>query len=188
MKPENKKIVEFYFSKAIDYESSHNWVCRCGVSRKSQPKCGFSNLVSHVFKEHLDWETEISHSVNSKVSFFVNKKASDIFAWIEWVIECNLPLSFCDRPLTKKYSSLMSISSQTLVKYMEKLTLHLENKLVSLLTPKFGLCIDSWSSNSTHFTAIFALCPTTNKSKNYTRFLLAFFQWKMKRILQQRST
>lgn len=55
--------------------------------------------------------------VNDDNNPFFHKKGNNIFNWLSWIIEDNLPFTFCERPSTRKFSKLDSISGnlQTLL-------------------------------------------------------------------------
>ena len=48
-------VVEFYFTKiGVD-----EYQCKCGCKRKRKPNSGFTNLMSHIVKQHPNWRAEI---------------------------------------------------------------------------------------------------------------------------------
>ena len=55
-------------------------------------------------------------------SLFVNRKGSNIFNWMEWVIMDNHSFNFVEKPLTKKHTKLEPISVDTLMKYIKLVT------------------------------------------------------------------
>ena len=60
---------------------------------------------------------------------FYHKKGNNMFNWLSWIIEDNLPFSFCERPNTKKFSKLESLSVDTLMKYIRLTTERVERRL-----------------------------------------------------------
>ena len=86
----------------------------------------------------------------------INDKARNIFGWIEWILNANLPFTFADSEYTKKYASLSTISSRTLQKYIIALGHSIEDNIKQNLPEKFGIVIDGWKEGTTHYIAIFA--------------------------------
>ena len=86
----------------------------------------------------------------------IPKKGNNIFNWLTWIIEDNLPFSFCERPNTKKFSKLEPISVDTLMKYIKLTTERVEKKVADSLPNHFGVIIDGWKEGTTHYIAIFA--------------------------------
>lgn len=74
-----------------------------------------------------------------------NEKAMNVFGWLEWIIEENRELTFCEKVLTRKYTNLKTITVKTLKKYMESLVIAVENKIKQILPNKFGMMFDGWS-------------------------------------------
>ena len=62
-----------------------------------------------------------------------------------------LPFNHCENILTRKYTNLAPISKATLLKYMEKLTKKVENKIRTILPEKFTLIFDGWSLSMSFF-------------------------------------
>lgn len=84
------------------------------------------------------------------------------------------PFSFVTDPLTRKYTTLNPICTNTLKKYMEVVVKYVERKLCDSLPDKFALVIDGWTEKSTHFVAVFASYPDAEATEGYSTALLAF--------------
>lgn len=133
--------------------------CRCGVERTQNIKKGYQNLASHIKEHHNDWQDimESAHLEDStEITRFVNKKASTVFSWLEWVIMTNLPFVFVESALTRKIIKLDFMSEDTLMKYLKLLTVEVENRVSNELSEKFGIVIDGWFEENTHYIAVFA--------------------------------
>lgn len=65
------------------------------------------------------------------------------------------------------------ISRPTLTKYMHALTKKVEETIRKLLPNKFALVFDGWSTNDTHYIALFATFPSSNEL-GYKHVLLSF--------------
>ena len=74
--------------------------------------------------------------------------------------------------LTREIVNLDPISRGSLVNYIEKLTVEVENEIKKVLPSKFGVMLDGWTDNGTsmHYIGVFACFPDKK-----TKFpLLAF--------------
>ena len=95
----------------------------CGTQRKQLPSSGYGNLISHLKDKHAevylaDYLAYERSSAATLTQFgFASEKVTNIFCWMEWVIERNMPLAEVDNPLTRQMSKLAPISSKTLKKY-----------------------------------------------------------------------
>ena len=72
---------------------------------------------------------------------FYHKKGNNMFNLLSWIIEDNLPFSFCERPNTKKFSKLESLSVDTLMKYIRLTTERVEKKIADSLPSQFGILL-----------------------------------------------
>ena len=82
-----------------------------------------------------------------------------------------MPFSFVDLPRTRKYSNLNPICRNTLTKYLNLVTLEVENAIKDRLPNKFAIAFDGWTTGSTHYVGIMATVP---KESSYETMLLAF--------------
>ena len=81
-----------------------------------------------------------------------------MYGWLDWTIEDNLPLSFCDQASARRYSKLGRVSSNTLVKYLEHTAAAVTNVLKEQLPRNFGILFDGWSDGYTsHYVAVYAV-------------------------------
>ena len=145
----------FYFKKlGIIDDNATQWECQCGTKRKQPNGAGFSNLYSHITKEHPNWRTE-AHSGQSKITG-ETATGGNLYKWIKWVSECNLPFTFVDEKTTRQFTNLTPICWQTLVDKIDLLVKKVEKKVANILPEKFGLIFDGWSIDSDHYVAIFA--------------------------------
>ena len=174
-KPSNIKLVEAFFSQT----GEHEWTCKCGVVRKQKKGTGFSNLISHIQSQHEQAYADIcSTSQGASSTSFTSiatwsKRTEKIHAWIEMVVEGLEPFSFVKRPSIRRNVKVASISTKTLVKYMDKLVKRVELVITDLLPEKFAIAFDGWSAASSHFVCVFATFPFSGKS-GYRKCLLGF--------------
>lgn len=78
------------------------------------------------------------------------------------------PFSFMADPLTRKYTTLNPICTNTLKKYMAVVVKYVERKLCASLRDKFARVIDGWTEKSTHFVAVFANYPDVEATEGYS--------------------
>lgn len=164
-------MCDFFFSNFEETESHFIKKCKCGITRKvSKTASGFSNLFSHITTKHSGYEEELACEQTLKpgsIQSFLGicEKSKNVFSWIEWIINDDLPFSFVDSLCTKKYSNLKSISSKTLEKYIVLLSTEVKKQIASVLPEKFSIIFDGWTSHNVHYIALFAcfLCNSTNE-------------------------
>ena len=155
MKFESKVIAATFFEKVTSKKNGNKTIttfkCQCGTVRNQNLKNDYQNLVSHIKDQHQDWEEimQSKHLESKTITQFVNKKANTVFSWLEWVIMKNLPFLFVEDTLTRKYTKLDSISTDTLMKYLKSLAQEVEKKVAKSLPKQFGIIIDGWSEGTT---------------------------------------
>ena len=97
----DKEIFEAFFElDAGDGKKLKCKICK-GVYAQDITR-GYTNLVTHIQKYHPGWEDMMK--VNDNNNPFFHKKGNNIFNWLSWIIEDNLPFNFCERQNTKKFS------------------------------------------------------------------------------------
>ena len=131
---QNKSVVDFFFTPLGD----DMFKCTCNKRVKQPGKKGYTNLMSHLKNVHKDsWEDEYRKSKTKEQAVLpypkVNKKAENIFRWLEWVILENREYSFVDKPLVRKNTKLEPICQKTLQKYIDLVSLEVEKKITSAL-------------------------------------------------------
>ncbi|CEG36243.1 Tam3-transposase (Ac family) [Plasmopara halstedii] len=165
----NKDLVTKYFVK----QANGDWKCRCGKARKMGN--GWNNLLDHINRDHSDSVQEARSSANSTVSSFFRKKETNLFNWIQWVVEDLLPFSFCENSNTRKFTKLEPVTVKTLKLNMSHLSELVRNKIRNLLPSQFAIVFDGWTDCSTHFLAVFAVFPDKDQQTGYNKALLSFF-------------
>ena len=160
-----------YFSKKDT--DSDVLICGCGKELKKRHGTGWTNLYTHLRVQH-DVEKTV-HDKQTTLEFFggkfINKKANNIFSWLEWICLELRPFSFVESSLTQKYTTLQPISKNTFMKYLGLVTRKTEEAIARALPTKFALLYDGWSSASTHYVGIMASFP---KDQGHEIALLAF--------------
>jgi hypothetical protein len=134
---------------------------------KQKSGTGYTNLKNHITLRHGDNANEelrlrmdgirSQNALNLGVTISKTDPAViNMYRWIEWIVECNLPFNFIIHPKTRALTNLKSVSVNTVKKYMERLVVVVEKEIQTRLPDKFGLIIDGWSDGSDHFMAVFA--------------------------------
>ena len=172
---DNKQIVSHYFQSIEG--SEHSFKCiYCDTIRNQKPNTGYSNLMNHITGKHPDYAhlANGNKEKNSLDAYFdTTTKENNIFCWLDWIIVEGKPFNTVEKELTRKYSKLTPICTETLMKYMNLLTREVEAVIIKLLPSLFCLVFDGWTldGQSTHFVALFATFQ--NQGVNY-KVLLAF--------------
>ncbi|KAG6950664.1 hypothetical protein JG687_00014106 [Phytophthora cactorum] len=96
------QVVGFYFrpyrgqDDEVILEYFH---CRCGTVRKQTHRNGYSNLMQLVLREHPDYVIvmlEATAAQTGSIFNFICHYSQNLFGWMVWIVQCNLPLSFCE--------------------------------------------------------------------------------------------
>ena len=146
---------------------------------------GYTNAASHVQRRHKQYSQDIKIAIESLLSsknatldkFFtkkVSEKALNYYGWLEWIVNQNLPFSFCEKPLTKRYTKLEPISTKTLKEYLFKVVEEATAALKKTLPEKFIIMYDGWTADGTgtHYVAVYAVW-TDSSTGSVKRFLLS---------------
>jgi hypothetical protein len=131
--------------------------------------------MSHIKDKHDDWEQLYNDfkrnnpkGMKGKSSFFiVNPKVLQLHSWLDWIVTDNLPISTVEKKTFREYSNLESISVDTFNKYLKLVEARIDEQLK--LPNQFGLFIDGWTEEKTHYFGVFA--AYAKDGKNYQRFL-----------------
>jgi hypothetical protein len=173
----NRIICESLYE--VSNAALHMYKCKlCSKERKQLPGRGYSNLLTHLCNDHPDYkaQAELLRNGGPNASildhFVIVEKVQNIVDWMDWILELNLPWSFVDQDITRRFSKLKMISSATLKDKMFKLKERLVDDISSKLPEKFGILFDAWSNSNIHYLATYAVVPT---SENFPFFPLLQF-------------
>ncbi|KAG6962295.1 hypothetical protein JG688_00008653 [Phytophthora aleatoria] len=103
---------------------------------------GYTNLMQHIRREHPAFAEEMLAATpgeTGSVVHYARHSAQNTFGWLELLIKCNLPLSFCESKLARRYSNLKPISVQTLRRVLEAVTCAVERSIAAEMPERFGL-------------------------------------------------
>ena len=89
----------------------------------------------------------------------IDNKTKDIYDWIEFVVENNLPFSACENERFKSKVRMGNITTKTLKEYMKEVGKRMVIKLSEEFTDKvLGIVFDGWSDGrGNHYVAIFLI-------------------------------
>ncbi|ETO78802.1 hypothetical protein F444_06353 [Phytophthora nicotianae P1976] len=116
----NRQVANFYFRPCCDQYDEvilEYFRCRCGAVRKRAPGLGYTNLMQHIRREHPSFAAEMLAATRGETGsllHYVRNSALNTFGWLEWIVLGNLPLSFCESRLSRRYTNLDPISVETL--------------------------------------------------------------------------
>uniref|UniRef100_H3H714 BED-type domain-containing protein n=1 Tax=Phytophthora ramorum TaxID=164328 RepID=H3H714_PHYRM len=153
----NADICRVLFAALPDYYFKCKY---CGTVRRQLPSSGYGNLMSHLKDKHAEYEADYlahasSHAETLHSFGFVNDKIANIYHWMEWVVDRNMPLSEVDKPRTLSMSRLKPICSKTLKRYMTETTKTVERAIAAIIPSIFGVMYDGWLCFSEHFVATY---------------------------------
>ncbi|RLN27339.1 hypothetical protein BBJ28_00026063 [Nothophytophthora sp. Chile5] len=75
-------------------------------SRSEGSGTGYTNLMQHTRREHPSFDDEMLAATPAETGsavHYVRHSAQNLFGWLELLIKCNLPLSFCESKLARRY-------------------------------------------------------------------------------------
>ena len=141
------------------------WECKiCSKEIKQRPNCGYSNLISHVSGHDPDYKSTYEDVLKKSGggtldSFgFINQKTKDLYQWMSWIVDRNLPLHEIEQKSTRDVVTMQSFSVETLTKYMQRVTESVEKCIADDLTNhRFAIVFDGWTRFAVHYLALFAV-------------------------------
>ncbi|KAG3235193.1 hypothetical protein PI124_g19766 [Phytophthora idaei] len=121
--------------------------------------------MNHLRARHPDYEQVVqSMTADTLVVYACSDKAKIVFGWLEWLVDGEMLLNFCENALARKYTRLKPLSKATLKKYLQALTVLVEGEISKRTRSIYALTFD-------HFVAVFVCC---GKEGLATKHLLAF--------------
>ncbi|RLN98007.1 hypothetical protein BBJ28_00014077 [Nothophytophthora sp. Chile5] len=157
----SRQLSAFFFTDLGD----GRFECKkCGCNRKQSPGTGYSNLMGHLGSKHVDYSEEYAKlqaaatSTLDAIGFgFVDDITLNIYMWMRWIIQRNLPVTEVENKLTREVVSLKPISVRTLKAYMRFVATKVGEAIATEMGDSFCLMFDGWTCNSLHFLGIFAV-------------------------------
>lgn len=169
--------------KADEHGKTHECKeCQARVKWQGK-KTGYKQFIQHV-QQHTDWKVKMKRVIDAKagkegrlhgLGFTITKKispkAKNLMGWIDQIVFGDKPFDISENEIELKYSTLEKVSTDTIMKYLEGLSLVVQEKLKTILPSKIWLKFDSWSYGDEHYTAIFA-CFTDEDTGKVHEYLL----------------
>ena len=147
-----------YFFECVSQEEG-KWKCKiCNKLYTQLQNSGYTNLKNYLRVHDEDFEGSYRSILEKSgggtlYSFgFINKKTQDMYEWIHWIVNRDLPFSEIENEITRQKVKMQPFSVETLMKYMNRLTNAVEGKI-----QKDGLAMDGWSKICSHYLAVFAV-------------------------------
>jgi hypothetical protein len=145
---------DFYICKNTKYQSI----------QKQKKSTGYTNLKNHLCSCIGDNFLGIYHDLvkSSKDKGrldsygFIKKQEKEVYDLINWIVDCNQPISEVDNVVTRDMFKTKPICSKTLRKYLLALSPNVEKVISKDLPDKFELIFDGWTSATMHYVVIFA--------------------------------
>ncbi|KAK1931338.1 hypothetical protein P3T76_013094 [Phytophthora citrophthora] len=136
----------------------------CELPCKQASRTGYTNLMSHLHSAHPTHPEEYAEfqrrNLTSLESFgFVDAVTSDIYDWLRWVVERNLPLCEDENPFTRKLVKMQPTSVVALKTYMKRVATRVGTALAEAMGTSFSIMYDGWTSGIHHLVR-FSLCST----------------------------
>jgi hypothetical protein len=102
----NKEVSLFYFKQESEDGDNVTYRCACGTPRTIVKNSGWSNLFSHVEKQHPKYKEEIKavRQGGQKQLVLVSKKNLNLHSWLEFVVMLGLPFSIVENPVMRSYA------------------------------------------------------------------------------------
>ncbi|KAG2989351.1 hypothetical protein JG687_00015936 [Phytophthora cactorum] len=93
---------------------------------------------------------------------FANETTTNMYDWLRWIVERNLPLSEVENSLTRQLVRMRPTSAITLKTYMERVAGRVGNTIAKEMGALFGIMWDSWSSGTYHYVAVVTVYAGSN--------------------------
>jgi len=155
----SRQLSAFFFS---DLGEGRFECKKCGCNRKQSPGTGYSNLMGHLGAKHAGYSEEYAQlqavATSTLDAFgFVDDVTLNIYMWMRWIIQRNLPVTEVENKLTREVVTLKPISVRALKAYMRFVAAKVGAVIATEMGDSFCLMFDGWTCNSLHFLGIFAV-------------------------------
>ncbi|ETP08036.1 hypothetical protein F441_15883 [Phytophthora nicotianae CJ01A1] len=96
----------------------------CGCKRKQASGSGYSNLLGHIGAKHAGYASEYAElqaaTTTPTVDMFgfVDEITLNIYQWMRWIIQRNLPITAVENKLTREVVTMTRTTVRTMKTYM----------------------------------------------------------------------
>ncbi|OWZ11727.1 hypothetical protein PHMEG_00015210 [Phytophthora megakarya] len=102
----------------------------------SLPSSGYTNFVGHLKDKHADYkygfEAHLSRQAGClTVHGFVSPEVVNMYQWMEWIVDHNMPLSEVGDPLTRARSKLKPTCSKSMKAYLSTTVVAIEDRIAT---------------------------------------------------------
>jgi hypothetical protein len=131
---------------------------------------GYDKLYSHIENHHKDFLNHLHHKRQTTIQITfgnnISNKAKYIYGHLDNLTSNNLSFITCSKPKHRLYSSLESLSRNTLLKYHAALSSSVVELIKNSLPSNIGLIIDGWKgANQIFYCGIYCQFPDENGIK-----------------------
>jgi hypothetical protein len=157
----------------VQCHDSGKELCNIVISSKSN----MENLTKHLDVCHPKWidkYNDLKRKSRSSIVTYLSPEKNTTYKWLEWIVDYELPFSFCEKPNTRRFSKLPLVSAPTLKRCAMSLTLFIKEEIRKASKGAYALIFDGWSTGSKHFIGCFI--SYNNNEDKPARHLLAFCQ------------
>lgn len=147
-----KSLISFFFNlknpsqtEVEDSKEYRTYTCLCKLTRRVLHKSGYSNLWSHIEKQHPDYQEQYNRYLDNKAIFFqvfsnhfcflisqnagvmnqtqlVSIKNQNLFEWLNLLVMEGLPFNIVESANLRQLAKLEPISVESFMKFMEEMT------------------------------------------------------------------
>ncbi|ETI38163.1 hypothetical protein F443_16044 [Phytophthora nicotianae P1569] len=96
----------------------------CGCKRKQASGSGYSNLLGHIGDKHAGYASEYAELQAATTTptidmfGFVDEITLNIYQWMRWIIQRNLPITAVENKLTREVVTMTRTTVRTMKTYM----------------------------------------------------------------------
>ncbi|DAZ96558.1 TPA: LOW QUALITY PROTEIN: hypothetical protein N0F65_011235 [Lagenidium giganteum] len=141
----------------------------CSLPRRQAPKTGYSNLLGHLTIKYPTHGQEFAEFQRRKLSSldvfgFVDPGTCNMYDWVRWIVDRNLPLSEVEADVTRQVVKMRPTSVETVKMYMRRIAKSVGNTISRAIGETFGLMFDGWSAGTQHYmyAVVFAVYHAEN--------------------------
>ncbi|KAJ0393515.1 hypothetical protein P43SY_004968 [Pythium insidiosum] len=154
-----KQVCAFYFTDLGDGQFSCK---KCGQCRKQTPGTGYTNLMDHLSAKHKEFAAEFAEAQRSTSQSldafgFVDDTTTNMYLWLNWIVERNLPLCEVEDPTTRSIVKMEPTTARTIKVYMQHVAGRVGSSIPAEMGSTFGVMFDGWTNNSIHFLGVYPI-------------------------------
>mmetsp|Transcript_14939 Transcript_14939/g.21320 ORF Transcript_14939/g.21320 Transcript_14939/m.21320 type:complete len:157 (-) Transcript_14939:682-1152(-) len=143
-----KELVDKYFTLHSDNNKYvctlcyPEWAINSPVNVKvyTATRHGYTWATQHLQRVHPDYNSPVA----TNQSLLISEEAVSTYEWICWIVEDNLPFTFCEKERVRCHTknNLRPITARTLINRMTQTVEVIEGIIASKLPKTFGIAFD----------------------------------------------